>query len=171
LKFAHRTRLYLFSMLCLAVLAGCGFQLRGSTEASRLSFESVCLQATEGSALERELRSAIRAQGAALSTDPKSASVTLRIVSDAQEKKVLTLNAQGQVREYNLIYRVKFDVLDKDKRKLLEPSELALQAVLSYSESQALAKELEERMTYTDLRREAVNQIMRQLTRLKPEPV
>ena len=52
---------------------------------------------------------------------------------------------------------------------LLKPNELALQAFLSYSESQALAKETEERMTYNDLRRDAVSQIMRQLSRIKPE--
>ena len=44
-----------------------------------------------------------------------------------------------------------------------------MQSYLSYSESQALAKETEERMTFIDLRRDAVNQVMRQLARVKPE--
>jgi LPS-assembly lipoprotein len=104
-----------------------------------------------------------------LATDPKIAAVTLRILSEAQEKKILTLNAQGQVREFSLLYRIRFEVADKENKKLLEPNELALQAFLSYSESQALAKETEERMTYDDLRRDAVSQIMRQLSRIKPE--
>jgi len=138
-------------------LAGCGFHLRGSTPDSRLQFESVHLVASKGTPLERELRGAILAQGATLAADPKEAAVTLRIVSEAQEKKILTLNAQGQVREFSLTYRL--------------PEEIALQSYLSYSESQALAKETEERMTYIDLRRDAVNQVMRQLARVKPEAV
>lgn len=152
-------------------LAGCGFHLRGSTPDSRLQFESVYLAASKGTPLERELRGAILSQGATLAADQKSGAVTLRIVSEAQEKKILTLNAQGQVREFSLTYRLRFEVADKDNRKLLTPEEISLQSYLSYSESQALAKETEERMTFIDLRRDAVNQVMRQLARVKPEPL
>ncbi len=152
-------------------LAGCGFHLRGSTPDSRLQFDTVHLAANKGTPLERELRGAILAQGATLAADPKEAAVTLRVLSEAQEKKILTLNAQGQVREFSLTYRLRFEVADKANRKLLTPDEISLQSYLSYSESQALAKETEERMTFIDLRRDAVNQVMRQLARVKPEQV
>lgn len=165
-------RLFVFavSALLMTCLSGCGFHLRGTTPDSQLSFDSVYLETPRGTPLERELRVAIRSQGdVILAPDQKSGAVTLRILSEAQEKKILTLNAQGQVREFSLLYRVNFEVADKDNKKLLKPNELALQAFLSYSESQALAKETEERMTYNDLRRDAVSQIMRQLSRIKPE--
>jgi LPS-assembly lipoprotein len=130
----------------------------------------VYLEATRGTPLERELRTGILSLGnISLATDQKAAAVTLRILSEGREKKILTLNAQGQVREFSLLYRVNFEVADKENNKLLNPNELALQSFLSYSESQALAKETEERMTYDDLRRDAVSQIMRQLSRIKPE--
>ena len=164
------TRRLLISLLLFASVAGCGFQLRGTTPNSQLSFDSVYLDSARGTPLERQLRRAILAQGnTVLATDQKSAAVTLRILSEGQEKKILTLNAQGQVREYSLLYRIRFEVADKDNKKLLNPNELALQAFLSYSESQALAKETEERMTFDDLRRDAISQIMRQLSRIKPE--
>lgn len=164
------TRRLLISLLLFASVAGCGFQLRGTTPNSQLSFDSVYLDSAKGTPLERQLRGAILAQGnTVLATDQKSAAVTLRILSEGQEKKILTLNAQGQVREYSLLYRIRFEVADKDNKKLLNPNELALQAFLSYSESQALAKETEERMTFDDLRRDAISQIMRQLSRIKPE--
>ena len=154
----------------LTCLSGCGFQLRGTTPDSLLSFDSVYLETAHGTPLERQLRGAILSQGnTVLATDQKTAAVTLRILSEGQEKKILTLNAQGQVREYSLLYRIRFEVADKENKKLLNPNELALQAFLSYSESQALAKETEERMTFDDLRRDAVSQIMRQLSRIKPE--
>lgn len=166
----NRRLLTAAAALLTIALSGCGFHLRGTTPDSRLSFDSVYLDAPRGTPLERELRGAILSQGnTALATEQKSAAVTLRILSEGQEKKILTLNAQGQVREYSLLYRVNFEVADKDNKKLLTPNELALQAFLSYSESQALAKETEERMTYNDLRRDAVSQIMRQLSRIKPE--
>ncbi len=168
-------RLFLFvacnvSALLLTSMSGCGFNLRGSTPASQIAFDSVYLEATKGTPLERELRRSILSQiNTILATDQKTAAVTLRILSEAEERKILTLNVGGQVREFSLIYRIKFEVVDKKNNKLLPPNELILQAFLSYSASQALAKEREERMTYDDLRRDAVGQIMRQLSRIKPE--
>ncbi len=164
----RRTMLAALAIASALLLAGCSFHLRGSTPDSHMQFESVYLSAPKGTPLERELRSAIVTQGATLATSQKDAQVTLRILSDVQEKKTLTLNAQGQVREFYLNYRLRFEVVDKNNRKLLTPEEIVLQSYLSYSESQALAKEIEERLTYIDLRRDAINQVMRQLSRLQP---
>jgi LPS-assembly lipoprotein len=164
-------RRHLVSLLLIAALAGCGFHLRGSTPDSQISFASVYLDAPKGSPIERDLRSLIRSGDTQLAADPKSAQVTLRVLSQAEERKVLTLNAQGKVREFSLTYRVRFEVADAANKKLLQPPEIALQSILSYSEEQALAKEQEAIMTFTDLRRDAVSQIMRQLARVKPEPM
>lgn len=160
---------WFFVLLMATPLAGCGFQLRGSTPETRLGFESLYLDAPVGTPLERDLRTVLRASSTQLTPDAKSAPVTLRVLSQAQEKKVLTLNAQGKVREFSLTYRVRFEVADASNKKLLQPPEIALQSILSYSEEQALAKEQEERMTFEDLRRDAVAQIMRQLARVKPD--
>ena len=160
---------YLSILLIATLFAGCGFQLRGSTPETRLGFESLYLDAPIGTPLERDLRTVLRASSTQLTADAKSAPVTLRVLSQAQEKKVLTLNAQGKVREFSLTYRVRFEVADASNKKLLQPPEIALQSILSYSEEQALAKEQEERMTFEDLRRDAVAQIMRQLARVKLE--
>ena len=158
------------SALMILPLASCGFQLRGARPDAKLEFNSVHLEVTTGTAIERDLRTAILAQGnTALATDRKSADVTLRILQENQEKKVLTINAQGQVREYSLLYRVNFDVVDKENERLLEPTELALQTFMSYSESQALAKETEERLIFNDLLADAVSQIMRRLSQVKPK--
>lgn len=158
-----------FSVCLLAALAGCGFSLRGTTPDSQLAFESVYVDAPNGTPLERDLRNAVRSGGTTLAADPKSAQVLLRVLSQREEKKLMTLNLQGQVREFVLTYRVHFEVADAENKKLLQPPEIALQTIVSYSESQALAKELEERLTYDDLRRDAVSQIMRQLARVNPK--
>lgn len=161
-------RLWISFMMTLP-LAACGFQLRGSRADAKLPFSSVNLEIGKNSPLERELRTAIISQGTtAIATDRKSADVTLRILSEQQEKKVLTINAQGQVREFSLIYRLRFDVIGQDATQLVSDTELALQTFMSYSESQAIAKETEERLIYNDLRADAVSQIMRRLAQVKP---
>jgi LPS-assembly lipoprotein len=156
-------------LLLLAALSACGFQLRGSRPDSRLPFTTLYLDVARNTQLERDLRSAILAQdGIKLMNDEKSAQATLRIVSVAEEKKILTLNARGQVREYSLLYRLRYEVKETDGTVLLKPTELALQAFMTYSEAQALAKEIEQKMIYSDLRNDAINQMVRQMAQLKP---
>ncbi len=162
-------RRYLIALLLIAPLAACGFHMRGSTPDSQIAFASIYLDVPKGTQLERELRSAIRAGNTQVTADAKSAEVTLRVLSQAQEKKVMTLNAQGKVREFSLTYRVRFEVIDASNKKLLQPPEIAMQSILSYSEEQALAKEQETNLTFDDLRRDAVSQMVRQLSRVKPE--
>lgn len=166
----NRARRRLAAALLALPLAGCGYYLRGSLPNTQLPFESVYLDAPSDTPLERELRTAIRSQRTAkLIDDPKAAAVALRVLNDKQERKVLTLNSQGQVREYSLTYRIRYEVADKENKKLLEPTEIVLQTILSYSESQVLAKEQEEKLIFDDMRHDAVAQIMRQLAQVRPE--
>jgi LPS-assembly lipoprotein len=165
------TRRLASCLLLLACLSACGFQLRGSRPDSRLPFTTLYLDVAHNTQLERDLRSAILAQdGIKLMTDAKSAQATLHIVSEGEEKKILTLNAQGQVREFSLLYRLRYEVKETDGKVLLKPTELALQAFMSYSEAQALAKETEQKMIFSDLRSDAINQLIRQMAQLKPTP-
>lgn len=166
-------RRFVLCLLLLAALSACGFQLRGSRPDSRLPFTTLYLEVARNTQLERDLRSTILAQdGIKLMSDAKSAQATVRIVSEKEEKKILTLNAQGQVREYSLLYRIKYEVKEADGTVLLKPTELALQAFMSYSEAQALAKETEQKMIFSDLRSDAINQMVRQMAQLKPtQPV
>ncbi len=160
----------LLAVLLTTSLAGCGYYLRGSTPDSQLPFESVYVDAPSGTPLERELRTAIRSQRSTqLIDDPKAAMVALRVLDEKQERKVLTLNSQGQVREFSLTYRIRYELANQKNKKLLEPTEIALQTILSYSESQVLAKEQEEKLIFDDLRHDAISQIMRQLAQVKPE--
>ena len=162
-------RLWISLMMTLP-LAACGFQLRGSRSSANLPFSSVHLEIAKNSPIERELRNAILSQGnTAIATDRKSAEITVRVLSERQEKKVLTLNAQGQVREFSLLYRLNFNAKDSAGKILVPSTELALQSSMAFSESQALAKETEERMIFADLRGDAVSQIIRRLTRISSE--
>ena len=162
-------RRLILCLLLLASLSACGFQLRNSRPDSRLPFTTLYLDVARNSQLERDLRSAILAQeGTKLMGDAKSAAATVRIVSEAEERKILTLNANGQVRELSLLYRLRYEVKETDGTVLLKPTELALQAFMSYSEAQALAKETEQKMIFSDLRSDAINQMIRQMAQLKP---
>src|SRR4051812_35343292 len=92
----------------IAVLSACGFQLRGSNGQSALPFKTIYVGVPESSPLGVQLKRYIRASGdTQIVTDPKAAEATLDILSETRDKKILSLNTQGRIREYTLFYRVR----------------------------------------------------------------
>lgn len=160
----------LSALLLAATLAGCGFHLRGSGPGSSLPFTSIYLGFPETSPLGVELRRNIRAGGGTVvATEPSSAQAVLEVLGETRDKVILSLNAQGRVREYALTYALRFRVRDRAGRELLAPTEISLRRAITFNESQVLAKEAEEAFLYRDMQSDLVQQIIRRLAAL-PAP-
>jgi LPS-assembly lipoprotein len=149
-------------------LSACGFQLRGTSGRDGLPFKTVYLGFPDTSPLGTELRRYIRAGGdTAVVTDIKAAEAIVEPLSETREKVILTLNSQGRVREYSLLYRLRFRVKDADNKELLPPTEILLKRDITFNESQVMAKEREEEMLYRDMQSDLVQQILRRLAAIK----
>ena len=146
------------------LLAACGFQLRG---AAQLPFSTLYLQVADTSALAHEIRRTLRASNARLVDSPKEAQATLIIMSEIREKQILSLGGQGRVREYQLRYRVGYQLTDGKTTTLIAPSEILLKRDVSFNDSEVLAKEAEEALLYRDMQSDAVNQLLRRLQAAK----
>lgn len=145
-------------------LAGCGFQLR---KAPDFAFTTLFSPLGESSPVGVELRRSLQYGGKVrVISDPRQidqADAILDVVSDLRERAVVGLNASGQVREFQLRLRFVFKLRTPQGKELIPATEIAQQRDISYSESQALAKESEEALLYRDMERDIVQQIMRRL--------
>jgi LPS-assembly lipoprotein len=148
-------------LLTVCVLAGCGFHLRG---ARPLPYESIYVGAPDYSELGAALKRSIRASGRTRVADtPQEAQAQLSIVSESREKSILSLNAAGRVREFQLRYRFAFHVHDGKGRDFLPRNEILLTRDFTFNDSAVLAKEQEEALLYRDMQNDLVQQIMRRL--------
>ena len=153
-------------MLALS-LAACGFQLRG---VATLPFESLYLDGGGNPALAAEIGRAIRSGSHTRLTDtPADAQAVLQVQGAAREKRILSLSGAGRVREYQLIYRVNFRLIDKDNRDLIPSQPIELRRDLPYDDTQVLAKEQEEILLYRDMQSDAIMQLMRRLAKASPQ--
>jgi LPS-assembly lipoprotein len=148
-------------MLCM-VLAGCGFQLRGT---AALPFDSVYVQAPQASQFATQFRRAVASGSQTrIAERPDDADVILQIVRETREKQILSLSGGGRVREYELRYRVSYRLTDsKGAREHIPTSEIVLRRDFSYNDNEALAKEGEEALLYRDMQDDAVQQLVRRL--------
>jgi LPS-assembly lipoprotein len=163
----------------LAVLAGCGFQLR---QAPEFAFDSLVINAPASSPFAAELRRALDQQSrvqvlgpgavaqpaaaGASAAVPPPGRIVFDLLQEQREKVVVGLNASGQVREYQLRSRLQFRVRTPQGRELIPVTELLQSRDMSFSESLVLAKESEETLLYRDMQSDLVQQLMRRLAAL-----
>lgn len=153
------------SLLLLLVVAACGFQLRGSAS---LPFSTLYVpNATVGIALDlkRNIQSGTNTR---VVENPHDAAARLQFNEESRSKEILSLNASGRVREYRLIYRVGFSVVDGKGGEYLPTRVITLSRDVTYDDTVVLAKETEEQLLFQDMQSDMVQQIVRRLAAAKP---
>lgn len=160
----------LIALLCTLLIAGCGFQLRG---AANLPFDTLYVQAPVGSQFAQQFRRVVAAGSATkLVDDQKSAAATLVLVQELREKSILSLSGTGRVREFQLRYKMSYQLLDKSAAVTIPVSEIVLTRDFSFNDQETLSKESEEALLFRDMQSDAVQQLVRRLqaARLPPAP-
>ena len=150
-------------------LAACGFQLRGT---AALPFDTLYMVPPSGPGIALDLKRNIQSgTRTTLIDDPKKAEALLEFTQETREKRILSLAANGRVREFQLRYRVGFRVHDGKGGEFVPTSTLQLNRDVTFNDSDVLAKESEEVLLYRDMQFDMVQQIMRRLAAAqRPKP-
>ena len=157
-----------FIVLLAAIIAGCGFKLRGSS--ANLPYKSMYIALPETADVRIWLQRYIRSSGATeIVNNAKDAEAVFQQLQDSRVKTILTVNTQGRVTEYRLLLNYSFRVVDAKGRELVSANEISLSRDITYSDSNVLAKDLEEGLLWRDMNNDLVNQIMRRLSIIKPK--
>jgi LPS-assembly lipoprotein len=155
--------LRLFGLLLLATqLSSCGFKLRGDLPLQK--YPAIYLQGDKHSELLTLLGKQLSRNEVKLLPDPDSKAAIFQLDEDSLSRRALTIFPNGQVAEYELIYKVKYQLLLPGE----EPKQYQLELNRDYQDDpdRALAKSKELDMLLTELRGQAVARILRQLGRL-----
>jgi LPS-assembly lipoprotein len=162
----HRSS-FIVVLTAALLLSACGFQLRGTAD---LPFKTLYVQGPSSSQFVLQLKRAVEAGTRTRITDsPADAEVVLQILSELQEKEILSLTGGGRVNEFLLRYRVSFRLTDKLNHEHIPASEIVLRQSVTFNSDQTLSKEYEEANLYKSMRNDAVQQLLRRLhaTQLK----
>ena len=157
-------------LLAALALAGCGFQLRGTAD---LPFKTIYMPPANQPGVALGLRRNIQAGSrTTVVDDPKGAEAVLEFTQESREKTILSLAANGRVREFELQYRVSFRVHDNKGGEFLPSNTVLLKRAVTFNDTDILAKEREDEQIYRSMESDMVQQILRRLEaaqRPKPE--
>lgn len=156
----------LLTLPVVALLASCGFKLRGQ---QTFAFETIAVTPERGGAvaseLARYLGGIVRPLVPPAGGQPPQ--VVVDILQELREKTVVGVNTSGQVREFQLRIRVRFRMRTPQGRDLIDETEIIQQRDISFNESAVLAKEAEEVLLYRDMQSDIVQQLLRRIAAVK----
>lgn len=155
-------RFSVLTVLVSLLLTGCGFHLRGDLPLSH--FPAMHIQSERHSELATLVGARLEHNKVQLLDSYQQTAPMLQLLDDTLERRTLSLFPNGQVAEYELIYKVKYALTMPDG----EPQQYQFEIFRDYQDdpNQALAKAKELELLLAELRQQAANRIMRQLARL-----
>ena len=155
------SRHWVAACAAVAVLAGCGFQLRGEPA---VGIRALHISSTAPSGIANDIRRSLSSGPTKVVAGPTDAQAHLRILMEGREKSVHTITGTGRVYEFQLRLVVRYDLLVPGRElPLIAPTEAEARRIITYSETAPIAKEAEEQLLYKDMQVELAGRILRQI--------
>ena len=142
-----------------AVLAACGFQLRGQ---QNYAFKRLAIVGAPPIVAARLTRMIEGGSDTVVVKSPDEADAVLSL-GESRGQAVLTLNSLGVAEEYQLNYSLSYSLASADGTVLIPPSAIALNRAMTYSVQYSQAKTQEADLLYADMQNDAIDQLTRRL--------
>jgi len=153
----------MLAVLLLALLAGCGFQLRGQASLPAAMSTTWLSVPDPTSAFARELALLLRGNGVVLVDGPAEDAAELRILQERITRRALTISGDARVREFELVFDLRFSLVASDGEVLLPPELLRLERDFQFDEQEILGAATEEELLRENLRRNMAAALIRRL--------
>lgn len=160
-----RRLICLLVLMPLAIVAGCGFQLRGAAPLPPALARPYVEAGDRYTPLYAALTTQLRAAGAVLAPSGAEASAVIRLHVDETGRELLSVSASNRPGEYEVYYTVEFSVTGGGN-ELLARQQARLTRSYGYDETAVLAKEHEEQSLRVALAEELASLILRRLSAL-----
>ena len=144
------------------LLSSCGFHLRGDLPLSH--FPAMYIQSDRHSELAALIGERLQYNKVQVLPSYQADAPVLQLLSDSLARRTLSLFPNGQVAEYELIYKVRYTLTMPEGEA--QPYQFELYRDYQDDPNQALAKAKELELMLGELRQQAANRIMRQLARM-----
>ncbi|MSQ80660.1 MAG: hypothetical protein EXR41_02985 [Candidatus Methylopumilus sp.] len=160
MNFLHKK---IIAILTLLVIASCGFHMKGIRE---MSFKTISLEGKELS-FTKNLKKVLISNKVEIVTPTENPELRVELLGEESEKRILSLSGQGLVREYEIFYRVRYRIKTIDSETWSQENVLEMRRDFTYSDSNVIGKEEEEKQINESMRIEAITNLFNQIELIK----
>jgi LPS-assembly lipoprotein len=143
----------------LLMITSCGFHLRGMTE---ISFKTISLEGKELS-FTKNLKKTLASNNVNIILPTENPELRIELLSEESEKRILSLSGQGLVREFEIFYRVRYRIKTIDSETWSQENIIETRRDFTFSDSNLIGKEEEERQLNESMRNEAITNLFNQI--------
>ena len=143
----------------LLIITSCGFHLRGMTE---ISFKTISLEGKELS-FTKNLKKTLASNKVSIILPTENPELRIELLSEESEKRILSLSGQGLVREFEIFYRVRYRIKTIDSETWSQENIIETRRDFTFSDSNLIGKEEEERQLDESMRNEAITNLFNQI--------
>jgi len=143
----------------LLMITSCGFHLRGMTE---ISFKTISLEGKELS-FTKNLKKTLASNKVAIILPTENPELRIELLGEESEKRILSLSGQGLVREFEIFYRVRYRIKTIDSETWSQENIIETRRDFTFSDSNLIGKEEEERQLNESMRNEAITNLFNQI--------
>lgn len=160
-------RSFLFSALALSVLAsGCGFHLRGQTT---LPFETLYVDMPVNDKIAANIRRLIAAStNVTIVPQAAQADAILELVSSGRHRDVVSVNMQGEERDYELTLNMTFRLVDPDGNEFFPPTTFTASRTMYYNDDEYLSRTAQEEILYSEMQQNLINRLLARMSSVEP---
>lgn len=150
-------------VLLATALTACGWKLRG-TGSYNMPPEITPI-AVDSGAVADELRNRLRASNSLTESAGDPAASDLEILKENRNRRVLSVDSNGKVDEYEILYEVRWQLTargsdDKSRRILIAPTTVRANRSYDYSASTVLSTNKQEQRLVEELRDDIARRIV-----------
>ncbi len=147
------------TLLMLLMITSCGFHLRGMTE---ISFKTISIEGKELS-FTKNLKKTLASNKVSIILPTENPELRIELLSEESEKRILSLSGQGLVREFEIFYRVRYRIKTIDSETWSQENIIETRRDFTFSDSNLIGKEEEERQLNESMRNEAITNLFNQI--------
>lgn len=155
------------ALLCLSLLSGCGFKLRGAYQLPPAMQQTYIDAASVNADLVRSLSIALRASDIELLDVPSDDAAQLKLFKEIRSKRVVSVDSRGRAREYTLTYAISFSLTGKQPATgeafHIEQQDLQIDRDFLFDPEDVLGNARGESQLYDEMRQDLVRLILLRL--------
>ncbi|WP_187351785.1 LPS assembly lipoprotein LptE [Candidatus Methylopumilus rimovensis] len=129
---------------------------------TEISFKTISLEGKELS-FTKNLKKTLASNKVAIILPTENPELRIELLSEESEKRILSLSGQGLVREFEIFYRVRYRIKTIDSETWSQENIIETRRDFTFSDSNLIGKEEEERQLNESMRNEAITNLFNQI--------
>lgn len=147
------------TILSLALLlSACGYHLRGALELPA-NMKNVYVEGGSAELID-QIKQSMKSSSSQLSSSRKGAGIVIKVFNEDFSRRVLSLSARGKSNEFELLYRLDYELYNASDVQLLARQPVEIRREYYNDQQFVIAKDNEEALIHNEMYQQAVNVIV-----------